>query len=295
MALNMATLKTRSLSAAVFVVVMLLGLLWNHWSFFILFTIVHFGCWNEYQKLIAKIDPDYATITPFHKYGVRIAGWCIMLFFTSDAFNIGSFSLHAAGWWLGLVCVFILPIVELLFAGTIHVKNIGYSALGLLYISLSWGLMIDLLRMSANFEFGGLYAQHYYSAIFPIALIISIWINDTMAYIVGSLIGKTPFSAISPKKTWEGTIGGAILAVVVVGLLAWWLKFPVYIMGGIAIIGAVLGTAGDLLESKLKRMANVKDSGSIMPGHGGFLDRFDSLLLATPFAWLYIGLTTMPL
>jgi phosphatidate cytidylyltransferase len=216
-----------------------------------------------------------------------------MLFFTSDAFNIGAFSLHAAGWWLGLVCVFILPIIELLFAGTINAKNIGYSALGLLYISLSWGLMIDLLRLSSNFESGGLRPDHY-SALFPLALIISIWINDTMAYIVGSLIGKTPFSAISPKKTWEGTIGGAILAVVVVGLLAWWLKYPVHIMGGIAIIAAVIGTAGDLLESKLKRMANVKDSGSIMPGHGGFLDRFDSLLLATPFAWLYVVLTTTP-
>ncbi|QEC41156.1 phosphatidate cytidylyltransferase [Pseudobacter ginsenosidimutans] len=290
MALNMATLKTRSLTAAVFVVVMLLGLLWNHWSFFILFTIVHFGCWSEYQKLIAKIDPEYATITPFHKYGVRIAGWCIMLFFTSDAYNIGSFSLHAAGWWLGLVCVFVLPIVELLFAGTINIKNIGYSALGLLYISLSWGLMMDLSAKSSLIAYEGIDAIYYYSALLPVSLIISIWINDTMAYIVGSLIGKTPFSAISPKKTWEGTIGGAILAVVVVGALAYWLKYPVHHWVIIAIIAAVVGTAGDLLESKLKRMANVKDSGSIMPGHGGFLDRFDSLLLATPFVWLYVVL-----
>jgi phosphatidate cytidylyltransferase len=290
MALNMATLKTRSLTAAVFVVVMLLGLLWNHWSFFILFTIVHFGCWKEYQELIAKIDPDYGTITPFHKYGVRIAGWCIMLFFTSDAYNFGTFSLHAAGWWLGLVCVFILPIVELLFAGTINVKNIGYSALGLLYISLSWGMMTDLVAKSSLMEFSGPDAIYHYSALLPLSLIISIWINDTMAYIVGSLIGKTPFSSISPKKTWEGTIGGAILAVVVVGLLAFWLKYPVHHWVIIAIIAAVMGTAGDLLESKLKRMANVKDSGSLMPGHGGFLDRFDSLLLATPFVWLYVVL-----
>ncbi|NML19723.1 phosphatidate cytidylyltransferase [Pseudoflavitalea sp. G-6-1-2] len=294
MALNLATLKTRSLTAAIFVVVMMVGLLWNHWSFFVLFSIIHFGCWNEYQKLVGKIDPDYATITPVHKYAVQIAGWSIMLFFTNDAYNFGEFSLHSIGWWLGLICVFILPVVELLFAKNISAKNIGYSLLGLLYISLSWGLMIDL---------SGIRGLDYYPnpdfvfpeiPIIPLILIVSIWINDTMAYVVGSLIGKTPFSPISPKKTWEGTIGGAILAVIVMGLLGkWvhiWVKYPVHHWVIIASIAAVMGTLGDLLESKLKRMANVKDSGSLMPGHGGFLDRFDSLLLATPFVWLYVVL-----
>ena len=117
-----------------------------------------------------------------------------------------------------------------------------------------------------------------------------------MAYIVGSLIGKTPLSPISPKKTWEGTIGGILLAIAVVGFL-----FPFFYFGSsafalfmfiapIAAIAAIVGTYGDLLESKLKRLAGVKDSGQIMPGHGGFLDRFDSLLLATPFVWLYVQL-----
>jgi phosphatidate cytidylyltransferase len=112
-----------------------------------------------------------------------------------------------------------------------------------------------------------------------------------MAYIVGSLIGKTPFSKISPKKTWEGTIGGAILCVIIIALLGW--RFTTIGLVNclfISLIAAVIGTAGDLLESKLKRMAAVKDSGSIMPGHGGFLDRFDSLILATPFVWLYVRL-----
>lgn len=292
MALNLATLKTRSLTAAVFVVVMLTGLLWNEWSFFILFSIIHFGCWKEYQQLLGKIDPDYATITPFHKYGVRIAGFSILLFFTSDALNIGNFSLHAIGWWIGLICVFVLPIIELLFSGTIHLKNIVYSFLGLLYISLSWGLMMDL-RLNTVY-FPGMNEVLEFGTFLPVALIMSIWINDTMAYIVGSLIGKTPFSAISPKKTWEGTVGGAILCVAVIGLLGYYIYpanlLPVHHWLMIAAIAAITGTAGDLLESKLKRMANVKDSGSLMPGHGGFLDRFDSLLIATPFVWLYVML-----
>jgi phosphatidate cytidylyltransferase len=128
--------------------------------------------------------------------------------------------------------------------------------------------------------------------IIPIILIASIWINDTMAYIVGSFIGKTPFSKISPKKTWEGTVGGAILCVVTVTLAGYYLlKFrDITSLIFISAIAAVVGTTGDLLESKLKRMANVKDSGHLMPGHGGFLDRFDSLLLATPFVCLYVFL-----
>ena len=123
-------------------------------------------------------------------------------------------------------------------------------------------------------------------------IIFSIWINDTMAYIVGSLIGKTPFSSISPKKTWEGTIGGALLCVLVITLAGayipalqklHWSHWMV-----ISLLCAVFGTLGDLFESWLKRRAGVKDSGSFLPGHGGFLDRFDSLLFAAPAVWFYL-------
>lgn len=130
-------------------------------------------------------------------------------------------------------------------------------------------------------------------SLFPAAIFFSIWINDTMAYIVGSFIGKTPFSKISPKKTWEGTIGGAILCVLVITLLfSKTSLFPnvLTVQNWIIIssLCAVFGTLGDLFESKLKRMAGVKDSGNIMPGHGGFLDRFDSFLFAAPAVWVYI-------
>lgn len=295
MAFNWQTFKTRALTAVVFVVVMLAGLLWNHWSFFILFSIIHFGCWTEYQKLVGLIDPGYKEITPFHTYGVMLAGWCLMLWFSGDDLAIGGLRLHEMGWWIGLVVVFLLPITELLFSKNIRLKNIAHSVFGLVYISLSWGLMMELYDHSA--------AIHIHNAtfvieagIFPIIIIVSIWINDTMAYIVGSLIGKTPLSPISPKKTWEGTVGGILLAIAVVGLL-----FPLIYFGSssfalfmfiapIAAVAAIVGTYGDLLESKLKRLAGVKDSGQIMPGHGGFLDRFDSLLLATPFVWLYVQL-----
>lgn len=256
---------------------MLAGLLWNQWLFLLLFSIIHFGCWYEYQQLLEKIDPDYKQITPFHRYGVMIAGWCILLFFAGDDSFSDVLSLHAIAWWVGLVLILVLPIMELLFSRHINLRNIRHSILGLLYISLSFGLLVQMRWEDMRL---------------PMLIIFSIWINDTMAYIVGSLIGKTPLSAISPKKTWEGTIGGIMLSVLVMAIVAYTTNYFYSLTHSviIALIAAVFGTFGDLLESKIKRMANVKDSGSFMPGHGGFLDRFDSILLATPFVWIYVNL-----
>lgn len=289
MALNKATFKTRALTALVFCLVMLAGFL-TPWTFFILFSIIHFGCWLEFQKLVGRINPEYATITPFHKYGVMIAGWCMMLYFTNDAFAILGFPLHTLGWWLGLTLAFVLPVSEFIFQKKIRLKNIGYSAFGLLYISLSWGLMIGLrvMFMGVEEENEKVYADTGWYI--PLVLIATMWINDTMAYLMGSWFGKTPFSKISPKKTWEGTAGGAILAIVIVSVGMKLIMPYSNIRNWISIsaIASITGIIGDLFESKLKRMADVKDSGQIMPGHGGFLDRFDSLLLATPFVWLYV-------
>ncbi len=290
MAFNLQTFKTRALTAAIFVVVMLSGLLVNHWTFLILFSIIHFGCWFEYQKLVALIDEGYKTITPFHKYGVMMLGWGFMLWMTNNAFNIGEVSLTEIGWWIILILIIALPIVEIITSKDFKFKNIAHSVFGLLYISLSWGLMINL-RATGILSVGDLISIDL-GWIVPLVLIASIWINDTMAYVVGSFIGKTPFSKISPKKTWEGTIGGAVLAIATVtiaGFYAFGLNDYISLII-ISSIAAIAGTAGDLFESKLKRMAGVKDSGQIMPGHGGFLDRFDSLLFATPFVWLFMKL-----
>ena len=291
MAFNRQTFKTRTLTAIGFAAVMLGGLLWNQWSFFILFSVIHFGCWIEYQKLVELIDPGYRERTVFHKYGVMIAGWCLMLWFTGESFTIGNLGLHALGWWMGLVFVFILPLTELLVTKNIRLKNIGHSVFGLVYISLSWGLMVNLYNSFETIVFDKKYIVD--SRVIPFLIVATIWINDTMAYLVGSLIGKTPMTSISPKKTWEGTLGGITLSVTMVGLVAYFgfpTKFPALHAFIIAAIAAVAGTFGDLLESKLKRMTGVKDSGSFLPGHGGFLDRFDSMLLAIPFVWIYAAI-----
>jgi phosphatidate cytidylyltransferase len=227
LAFNLQTFKTRALTALLFVAVMLTGLLWNFWSFLILFTIIHFGCWFEFVKLMKNI------------YGKQYLRYCLF---------------------------------------------------GLIYITLPCSLMICLYSQLTDIHIYDTYIVLAKGSI-PIVIIAGIWINDTMAYLVGSFIGKTPLSKISPRKTIEGTLGGIILCIAAIGVFTRFIfdeRIITYCSMIIAALCAIFGTLGDLLESKLKRMADVKDSGSFMPGHGGFLDRFDSLLVAVPAVWLFI-------
>lgn len=121
-----------------------------------------------------------------------------------------------------------------------------------------------------------------------IGLFVLIWVNDTMAYVVGKSIGKRKlFERISPKKTIEGFIGGLVFAIIASVFVAkYYIEQPIVLWIVIALIVGILGTIGDLIESKFKRMAGVKDSGKIMPGHGGILDRLDSIIFAGPFVFL---------
>jgi len=289
MAFNRRTFQTRTLTAIIFAAVMLTGLLWNKWSFLALFSIIHFGCWWEYFNLLEKINN-----TSYHRYkrmGFMLIGFAIMLWASGEAIEINNYSLKEDF----AIPIFVAGLIILTFGifqtKTTRLKDLIAADLGFFYISLSWGLMLNLYNETDINIHDTKFAVGAYGI--PLMIISSIWINDTMAYIIGSLIGKTPLSKVSPKKTWEGTIGGVVLSVFVVGLIAFFGlnsgAITIYIML-LAAIACVAGTFGDLLESKLKRLAGVKDSGNIMPGHGGFLDRFDSLLLAIPAVWLYVFL-----
>lgn len=281
MSMNWTTFRTRSLTALVFVVIMLTGLLWNQWSFFILFSIIHTGCWMEYHRLHQKILLSYTKLHTLFRAGLLFIGWafCFWMYrsaIANEAFEKTGMMLLSAG-SIALIAGGFLSMK----AG---IKSFTAALIGLIYLSLSVGLLMHL--RSGAIHADALPAFKW----IPLILISAIWINDTMAYIVGSFIGKTPLSHVSPKKTWEGTIGGVILSVVI-GAISGYCFFSPEVgkhFAFIALVASVAGTFGDLLESKLKRMAGVKDSGHFMPGHGGFLDRFDSLLLATPFVWVYL-------
>lgn len=275
MALHWPTFFTRLGSAIVFSVIMMVGLLWNIWASLALVSLIQVLCLREYFGLMAKLDAD-----------ANRPAWLPLVIQI-----IALLMLWAVAWQLmeGLAFMPLLAVIPvvILLATTLSKKTAlkaGLEALGgLLYIALPMMMLLAMRMQSLSI---------------PLALVLMIWMNDTMAYLVGSFIGKTPFSPISPKKTWEGTAGGALLTIA--GAAVWGYYSPYYTMVDwmvLALCAAVAGTAGDLLESKLKRMANIKDSGTMMPGHGGALDRFDSLLVATPFAfaWAYLLMPSLPL
>ena len=222
MALDTRVLKTRSITAFVFVIVMLCGLFIHPQAYRILFALIMGGCLQEFFHHNPKLGEKNKMIR-------AIVGTCYIM----------------------------IPIL----------------------------LMIDLGTHAS-------FSQDRFLPLYAIGILFSIWINDTMAYLVGSMIGRTPLSVVSPKKTWEGTIGGILLSVGIISLAGKYIPvakaIPSFNWTMIALISAVFGTFGDLVESKWKRMAEIKDSGSFMPGHGGFLDRFDSLLMAATPVWIYI-------
>lgn len=274
--MNWPVFFTRLGSAIVFAAIMMFGLLYsNPYAIICLSLLIGFLCIREFFKLIALIFPE--------QFFPEWLMWMTQAFgvVVTVAVPLVSQTPQLA------ILALIFPVIILL-TTVLHKKTgliAGFSAIvALFYISMPMAFLVTLRGI------------HF---AIPLALILMIWMNDTMAYIVGSFIGKTPFSPISPKKTWEGTAGGAILTIV--GAAVWGYFSPasmkaLYTMTDwmvLALLAAIAGTSGDLLESKLKRLAGIKDSGNIMPGHGGALDRFDSLLVTLPFAFCYVALFMM--
>ena len=270
MALNWPTFFKRLGSSIVFVAIMLTGLLWNEWSFLGLVVLIGMLCLRDYFRLVQKIDtasywPKWLPIT------AQLLALAIICLFSNKVNEL----LPA----YGRIVFMLLPIVPaiLLLGSVLSKKNSLFPLLqstgGLMYITLPMLLLLNI---------------HTYDTALPIAVILMIWCNDTMAYLVGSFIGKHQFSPISPKKTWEGVIGGAVLTIAGAGVYGYYSETYRFIdWMALALCVTIAGTLGDLMESKLKRMADIKDSGTLMPGHGGALDRFDSLLVAAPFAFVY--------
>ena len=282
MAFNFSVFKVRTISALVFGILVMGGLFWNSWSFFTLFLIIQLGCLYEYQKLMALIAPSYKNISKVHQWGLLVLGSFLLMAIGPVDMSLGGINLHVIGTRV-LPFVLVIMILTDLLAKQFKFQNWALSFLGLVYIPMSLSLFFQLKRVMSGTILGD------FGYAIPLVLILAIWVNDSLAYIVGSIIGKKPLSSISPNKTWEGTIAGAVLAVLIVTkVLGLYIPIQEKFIFIISLTAVIAGSIGDLIESKLKRLAGVKDSGSMMPGHGGFLDRFDSILFATPFVWLIL-------
>lgn len=164
-------------------------------------------------------------------------------------------------------------------------SNMGAMSLGVVYIGIPMSLAIWICS-SPIAAFGGV-GNHFMMAVF-----FMVWASDVFAYLLGSKIGKSKmFPRISPNKTWEGTfsgVAGAILTGYLCSLFFGALAFPLSFWIGAACICTIFGILGDLVESMFKRSLGIKDSGNSLPGHGGFLDRFDAFVFVVPFIYTYI-------
>ncbi len=180
---------------------------------------------------------------------------------------------------LTIPLLFLIFIIELYLKAKNPFKNIAFTILGIFYVALPFSLL-NYINWNGGF--------YNYQLLFGIFFII--WSNDSGAYLVGSAIGKHKlFLRVSPGKTWEGSIGGAIISYGITFIISsWYTSIGRFEWIVIATLLIIFGTLGDLVKSIFKRSLNVKDSGNILPGHGGILDRFDSLIMGTPFVFTYL-------
>lgn len=267
----------RSIFGVLFLAVMLGGLLFYETLYVILFGFITFVMLREFYRM--TMGESYRGL----QATAAVAG--VTIFLVANDYFFGGMPL----WKLVSWCLFV---VLLLMVSSILDKNhkdflkTGYLYAGLLYIGMP--LALSNAVMSSTGEFSGL---------LMVAFFVIIWTSDVGAYCFGMLLGQKSWSKkmapeISPKKSWAGFWGGFATAVLAGAILYWTglFKFPIWHCLAVAAIMNVMGVFGDLFESLWKRAAGIKDSGNIIPGHGGLMDRFDSALFAIPAGYIYLSL-----
>ena len=260
----------RTISGGIFVAIVVTSILLSPYTFAVVFAVFTALAAHEFHKLTNKPVDIQVNKT------VALIG-ALLLFVCSFVYASGKFQYPVYSFYgLYIVAVFI---AELYRKKQNPVNNLAYFILGQIFIALPFSLLSYILFVSD------------YQPIILLAVFISIWVNDTGAYVTGMLLGKHKlFERISPKKTWEGFIGGAFFALISgyvfslfipeLSLLQWFIFSEIIV---------IFGTFGDLTESLIKRTENVKDTGNIIPGHGGLLDRFDSMLMSAPVIFLWLS------
>ena len=262
---NFSNLAQRIITALFGAAVIVSCIVYSEWTYFAIFFLICFFTLREFYALAGLdgmvIQKTFGTI-------------CAMSIFTLS-FLIEHNDISYRYYFL------IFPMVSCVYMIKLYKKferkpftNIAYTFLGIFYVAVPYALL-----NIAAFEDGAYNFEIIFGCIFIL------WASDTGAYIAGTLFGKRKlFERISPKKSWEGAVGGAVLAIGFAFLMNnFFHTLALWQWLSIAVIIIVGGTYGDLIESLLKRSIEIKDSGSSLPGHGGFLDRFDGLLISAPF------------
>ena len=268
----MKDLFIRSITGLIFVLAVTGGLIFSKYGFVIVFTFfMIMGMW-EFYKLCQKTFSR-----PQKHFGIIIG---VTYFIANYLYVTHSVDIK--------IFVFLIPLIFALFVFELYRKskrpfnNIAYTILGIVYIAIPFSLF--------NYFVFNYTTTVVYDYSVLLGFFILIWINDSGAYLVGVSIGTNRlFERISPKKSWEGFIGGLVFTVAIAYFLS--TKMPILSLEDWIVIGLIISvsaTFGDLVESMFKRSINIKDSGKILPGHGGILDRFDGVLFAAPIVFMYL-------
>ncbi|MER2997335.1 phosphatidate cytidylyltransferase [Pontibacter populi] len=240
------------------------SILVSEWTYFVLFLLLTIVGLLEFYRLAGTQG-----IKPNKTIGAALGALFYILIFLIEKELVRSELLYLTLPLMGLVFV-----LELYRKQPQPFTNIAFTLLGVLYVALPFGLLHKLGYLNDTYDWQPI-----------LGLMLLIWASDTGAYIAGKNFGKRKlFPRISPGKTWEGWFGGMLLTLAVAyGLSVYFQDLELYQWLGIGVIVSVFGVLGDLVESMLKRSLDVKDSGTLLPGHGGILDRFDSLIIVIPF------------
>ena len=280
---KMKNLITRTITGVIFVAVIVICFLRPETMILVFALVTGLSVW-EYTGLInAHAD---GTV---NRFITTAAG--VYLFFAMAGYCSGI--TPPAVFIPYLLTVVYLFISELYLGAPNAINNWAYTMLSQMYIALPFSV-INVLAFRTDAA-----GELHFTSLLPLSVFVFLWINDTGAYVSGTLLGKHKlFPRISPHKSWEGSIGGGLLVLAVSALIGWmeqsgtvamdnaYFSIPEWM--GLGLVVVLFGTWGDLVESLFKRTLGIKDSGSLLPGHGGMLDRFDSSLMALPAAVIYI-------
>jgi phosphatidate cytidylyltransferase len=262
----------RAITGFFFVALIIGSIFWNQYSFSLLFLTCTILGQLEFYRLTKK-----GKVAPQTGYGI-FAGIALYISCAAYVFEWTSFKVLL----INIPVIFFVFIIELYKKSTDPFRNIAFTILGVLYVAVPFALLNFIVCPSIT---DNEYHPHYLLGYFFL-----LWANDTGAYLFGRRFGRHKlFERVSPKKSWEGSIGGLLCSFAVAFVLAQHyteLELADWII--VSAIIVVVGSLGDLVESLFKRSIDVKDSGILLPGHGGILDRFDGLLLSAPFVFVYL-------